>query len=95
MARRRYSKKSRGKKKFTLPVAAIAPIAIIAVNAMGQYQRGGFNEVKNVTLDAMVNPSKIVGFYSPVAAGLLVHMLASRLGANRMLGQAGVPILRI
>jgi len=80
---------------MTIPMAAVAPIAVIAVNALGQYQRGGFDEVKNTTLKAMSDPSQMLSFYGPVAAGIAVHLLASRFGANRMLGQAGVPLLRI
>lgn len=31
----------------------------------------------------------------PVMVGILVHKLAGRLGINRALGRAGVPIIRI
>jgi hypothetical protein len=31
----------------------------------------------------------------PIVGGLVVHKLASKLGVNRMLSQAGVPLLRI
>ncbi len=31
----------------------------------------------------------------PIVLGMLVHWIASRIGINRMLGMAGVPIIRI
>jgi hypothetical protein len=37
----------------------------------------------------------LVSNYKPLIAGLGVHWLASKSGANRMIAQAGIPVLRI
>ena len=37
----------------------------------------------------------LVENYKPIAAGLGVHILASKAGVNRAIAQSGIPVLRI
>jgi hypothetical protein len=76
-------------------MAIVAPIAIIGLNAVEQYQQGGWKSVRNNTAAAMTTPADMPGFYGPIAIGFGVHYLASKFGVNRALGQAHVPLIRI
>lgn len=101
MARR---KKTRSKPKFTLPVALMAPIALVAVGTAK-------NAVETSPQNALAVLGRVMTGYDsrdgkfhwdglkaglfPILGGAMVHKLAGALGVNRALGRARVPWLRI
>lgn len=98
------STKRRSRKSFTLPVAAMIPIAYVGYNA-ALY---AINQSPQVALEKttkwFTGYSLETGKWSwqnlkfglfPIAGGLIVHKVASKLGVNRMLGQAGIPWIRV
>lgn len=103
MARRR--KKKRGKRKFTIPVAPVAGLAVGMLKPAEEALKGNLNGViahlsMNYTgydpnaknFDVMRLKNGLV----PLVMGLLVHkFIGGTLGLNRMLGQANVPVIRI
>lgn len=91
------------RRKFTIPVALVGGVV-----GMPAVQRGVSNLLAGDINGLMRNLSQIVGVDQgkfnperlkenlvPLAIGVGVHIAARKLGVNRMLGQAGVPILRI
>lgn len=95
----------RGGKGFTLPVALLAGLAPALGQEISAYKSGGFGGVLQWTsllttgydpADNQWKPGVAMQyFYGPLAVGYVAHKLASRLGINRALGQAGVPIFRL
>lgn len=99
-------KKRRYSHKMTIPLAIVAgfvPLGVHAYNdarnwgawgqngAMAQaiQNLSGFNPFQNgFTPESLPN-----GLY-PILLGFAAHWGAGRLGINRMLGRAGVPLLR-
>lgn len=101
MAKAKARRKSAG---MTLPVAVLAGFAPLGVAALDGYKYSGFAGVgKRVALgltgfnteDQKWYPQEMLKVTAPILAGILVHKLAGRLGINRALAQAGVPIIRI
>lgn len=96
MAKKKYH---RGKKKFTVPVALAAPLAVMALDVGKKVMSNDLNGIKGtytgVWEDNKFNPNQIVDTYTPLVVGLGVHILASKLGVNKSIGQAGVPIFRL
>jgi len=100
-AKRAIRHKAKG---TTIPLAAIAgffPLAAISAKA---FKEGGLEAVAPTMCSVLTgyeprNKSFNVMYMKdgtfPILGGLLVHKLASKLGVNRMLAQAGVPLLRI
>jgi len=108
ISRRRYFRRARvhSKARFTLPMAIIAGFAPAAVGTIAGYKTYGINGAlselaKMFTGFDPYNPGLGFRFDSmkrglvPVMAGMLIHKLAARLGVNRMLSSAGVPIIRV
>ena len=106
---RRYRvSKNRGKPKFTLPLAVVGGFLPIATFAYNQVKSGGVSNLQYVTKrlipwDKDANGGKGAfntqylgqGLY-PIILGWLVHWLVgSKLGVNKMLTRAGVPLIRI
>jgi hypothetical protein len=85
---------------FTVPVAVLAGFApmISDVAQLGimqtphvvAYELLGYN-----TWDKTWKGDRAVKGWAPILAGFLVHKLAGKLGINRAIAQAGIPILRI
>jgi len=90
MARRRYKKKSRRSKAKSIPVAVMAPIAMMAVNPMKYAISGDVGKaflelrknVMGVEWDGSFNPGALVGTYTPIITGVVVHKLANKFGIN-------------
>lgn len=92
------------KKQFTLPLAVIAGFIPLGVS-MYSVQREMGTKAMLTTL-----PMRLIG-YNPntrtwnlgdmscgtfaIAAGFAAHMIASKLGLNRVLARSGIPIIRI
>lgn len=97
MARR---KKGRRTRKTTLPLAIIGGMLPVAAGvwsrrtsgtAIAEYLQAGFTGVSNGTFNVA---NLRLGLF-PVMAGFIVHSIAGKLGANRALGRARLPLIRI
>jgi len=104
MARKRGSKHhSRG--GFTIPVAVLAGFGPMASDVIHGYQTGGIASASNDLLanvtgyDARAKKwdfQLLARGMGPVVLGILIHkLIGGKLGVNRALARAGVPILRI
>lgn len=99
------AKTHRRKAGFTLPVAVIAGMAPIALHTMNGYKSGGISGALNdlsayttgyVPADNQWKAAHLIEGMGPVVAGILVHKyIGGKLGVNRMLANAGVPLVRI
>jgi len=102
MARRRYfTKKVRRKKSMTVPLAVVGgfvPTALGVWNrrssatAIGQYLQAGWTGVDST---GHFNLANLRAGAIPAIAGMIVHMLASKMGINRMIAAARIPLIRI
>jgi hypothetical protein len=92
----RYSKKSRkhSRRKMTIPLAPAAAIMAVAYTPVNQLIAGDFKGAQMSVINAFVGKDA-VPTYTVLATGMLAHLVASKVGANRMLGQAGIPFIRI
>ena len=108
MARNRGLQKYRGghhKKQFTLPLAVIAGFAPLAVDVGTQIKNGDWAQAGKVLVhntigyDGFNHNWNLSGFSHglfPIIAGILVHkFVGGRLGVNRMLANAGIPVVRL
>jgi hypothetical protein len=109
-ARRYFARKSSGLRKFTLPLAVVAGFAPIVMgtidhtrwNGLGGADGGIDWAIRGLT---GYSPNKAYGRTwefkrltagaLPILIGLLTHKIAGRLGINRMLASAGIPIIRL
>jgi hypothetical protein len=105
IVRYRSRPKARHSRKhgMTLPLAVLAGFAPLALNALKDYRDGGVPVMgKGLVLRTTgMNtetgkwmPEYLVQGMGPVVAGILAHKLASKLGINRALAGAGIPLLR-
>lgn len=100
MARR---KRNHSKRKFTLPLAVVGgfmPLitGIWARKDFGFAQIGQFilSSQTGFDWDGGFHPASLKYGLVPELGGFLVHWLVGgKLGVNRMLGKAGIPIVRI
>lgn len=99
-------KKSRRRNGFTLPIGIVAPMLITATKAIGVYQstnsfESAFRNYFAYYTGFTGNPAKTWEWeymkygLLPLGLGMITHKLAGRLGLNRMIASAGVPIVRI
>lgn len=108
ITRRVYVKsKRRGRKKMTLPITLIAPLALTGVKTIQESMRVSPVFGANHLIGAMtgVRPdAKEYGWKTfdfkrmndgaiPIGLGILVHKMAGPV--NRALGRAGVPWIRL
>ena len=98
MARRR-SKKSRGSRKMTMPLAVVAPVALlgydIATDVLGGQMDVAKAKLTGVTSDGRFDPKVLVKYYGPILAGVVVHKAAGMFGVNRVIANARIPFIRI
>ena len=90
MAKRRYGKKRRSGGSKKLPLAIVAPMAVVGYgiakdvmagnNIMAVVKMTGFDT--GSTSDRF-KPQYLVGTYGPILAGAMVHKVAGRMGVNR------------
>lgn len=104
VTRYRRPKRKHSKRKFTLPLAVVAGFAPGATFAYTGLKAGGVTGGMNNLayayggFDAGTGKFNMAGLYRgtiPAVGGFIIHMIASRLGVNRALASAGIPILRI
>lgn len=104
MARRR---RSRRRKSMTIPIAPILGLAAGALNefVLGRALAGDFvgagkaavHRYIGIDGDGNFDAAMLAQGLGPLVLGLLIHKFVggAPLHANRMLGQAGVPLIRI
>ena len=91
MARR---KKRRNNRQITIPLATLGGImAMPAVNKMvTNVLSGSFQYIPNNLAEIVKKPKENL---LPLFTGILVSMIASKLGVNRKLAQHRIPFIRI
>lgn len=99
------TKKKHHRKQFTIPMAVIGGFAPIMVKGLKGYQSGGatglLQEVTAYSTGYHIalkqwQPKLLIEGMTPVIVGGLVHkFIGGKLGINRMLANAGVPVLRL
>ena len=99
------AKKSKFKKrttKFTLPLAVVAGFTPTVVGVwnrrnsvadMAGYLQIGWTGISTDT--GKFNFQNLRAGMIPALAGFAVHMIAGKIGLNRAIARAGIPILRI
>ena len=97
------SAKKKGKHrrtKFTLPLAVVAGFVPVGVGLWNR--RGSSTEMGNFLqagFTGMSNGQFSLGNFKmgllPVAMGFVAHSIASKLGINRAIARAGIPLIRI
>jgi len=102
-ARRTSALRRRGKRAFTLPLAVLAGLAP-GIGQLWKAKSYGFSQVANVACRNYVgydpDSGRMTGAFLgygllPMLAGFLVHTLAGKVGVNRALGRAGIPVFRL
>lgn len=98
-------KTRRRRNSFTIPIAPMIPVTAIVYTHASELIRGvdPYTVLDRFSTEMVGYSFKYGGFSMeglkrgliPIGAGLLAHKVASKLGFNRMLASAGVPILRI
>lgn len=101
---RNKKKTRRRKNRFTLPLAVMAPTAYLGMNTITNFQKIGANAALAVLTNQLTgyDPrtnkwafSNMTHGLLPLLVGAFAHKAAGRLGINRMLSSAGIPIIRI
>ncbi len=105
--RRRYFSRARmprGKRKPTISLAIMGGMSVPVIQAVNVYKYAGVvNALSNFTQN-MTGFVPTTGEFHveyikkgllPVMGGALIHKVASMVGLNRMIAQAGVPFIRI
>lgn len=104
---RRYYHRAKGRAaKMTIPLAPAAGlVAMPAVGQVitdimtGQYQNIAphLGQIAGIPVGSggKFDRNVLQAQWTPFAAGMLVHIAASKLGVNRMLGRAKIPIVRV
>lgn len=94
-------------KKMTLPLAMLAGFVPLGgrlftagkLLAKGDYDGAGRYASLYVAgwdvNDKKFRPSALVNSWAPLVAGMMMHKVANRLGVNRAIASAGIPIIRI
>lgn len=92
------------KKPFTISLAIVGgfvPLALFAYD--GMVTKGPVNAASRIamrltgydTTQEKFYWKELVKGWTPILAGIIGHKVANKLGINRMIAQAGIPILRI
>ncbi len=103
-ARRRYfpRRSFRRAKKMTIPMAVVGGFVPTALGVwsrrsdateIGNFLQRGWTGIEPGTGKFNMANLRLGAF--PVLAGFLVHMIAGKLGVNRAIARAGIPLIRI
>lgn len=104
IVRYRKAKTHHRRQSMTIPVAVLAGFAPLGVAMVEGFQYNGLTGVaKRVSLgltgynpeDKHFYPNQMFRVAGPIVAGILVHKVAGKLGINRILANAGIPLLRV
>lgn len=97
---KKFHRRNGGVKIPVAVLAGFAPLALNVYNVSG----GGIGRMLWMATQAMTGydtdtkkwwaPNLMKGLV-PILMGITVHKIAGRLGINRALGQAGIPMLRV
>lgn len=102
MARSRFKVRHNGKRKLTIPVSIVGGFAPLAINTMRT--SGGWDRKLWMLTQATTGyDTDTQKFWLPnlnkgltwIVVGGLIHTLANRLGINRALSSAGIPLVRV
>jgi len=89
---------------MTLPLAVLAGFVPLGMRGYNGFKGNGWaGAVDGVSsgltgysiFEKSWHPEIMLANVTPILGGFLVHMIATRLGVNRALGRAKVPLLRI
>jgi len=102
MARRRGKRHTR-RNQFRIPLAIVAGLAPGVIRTVQGFQVGmepGFRDAAIIWTgyDTRANTWNYRNLWYgtfPLLIGVIIHNVASRLGVNRAIARAGIPILRI
>jgi len=99
------AKRSRGKRGFTLPLAAVGGFLPLGSDLVSAVRTGGMHSLQNDLIADLTGYNKRDDRWSwrymqsgtiPIVTGMLIHkFVGGKLGVNRALGQAGVPFIRL
>ena len=102
--RNRPVKKSRARRKFTVPIAVVAGLLPGLTYMTAGYTGGGFNGMARAASVAWTGFDPVSHTWQfqnmsrgmfPLLIGFVVHKAASLFGINRGLASMGLPIVRI
>lgn len=97
-------RKTRRKNGFTLPVAVAAPVAMMGMDIISEFQRVGAQGAFNLATSRVTGYSPDQKNFDirrfkynmlPIGMGLMVHKIAGKLGVNRAIAKSGIPWIRI
>lgn len=102
----RYVRRGRSRAaKTTIPLAVLGGFVPLGVRGYNGYKAnglvGGLDGISSgLTGYSVFDPQKwhpevVAQYAAPILGGFAIHWLAGRLGINRALGRAKVPLLRI
>lgn len=90
MARRKYGKKRRSGGSKKLPLSIAVPMGVVGYSVAKDAMAGNVNmaALRMTGFDAAspsnkFKPEYLVATYGPIMAGVFVHKIAGRMGANR------------
>ena len=98
------NKANRAKRKMTIPLAIVGGFVPLTLNLIDGYKVKGVSGVLDRLpgVFGVETDGTFVGWsvmqkrgVPAIAGGFLAHYLAQKLGINRMIAQAGIPLIRI
>jgi hypothetical protein len=96
-----WRKKKRGssRKAKAIPVAVALPLAVAAVDTFKYAQGGNWSSAAYVWTGVNKNggfdSSRVMQTYVPIAAGVVVHKVANRVGVNNFVRRVSMGYLSI
>ena len=100
----RTKKKKRSKRGFKLSLAIVAGLLPGVTNVYDGFKEGGLKGAGDTASMVYLGYDPIQGDWRPsmmwmglypLALGLIIHKAAGMLGVNRMLANAGIPVVRV
>lgn len=97
-------KNNRRKKSFTIPITVAAPLGYTAYNAYLYAKNQSISDAADKVSKWYTGFSLETGKWSadnlyfglfPLLVGMVAHKAANKLGVNRLLGAAGIPVIRV
>jgi len=92
---RAYRARRRGSKTLTIPLAVVGGTIAGFRQPINQAIAGDWAGAVNTLADSFTTVEGAKQTLIPIFIGFLAHYVAGKLGINRALGRARVPILRI
>ena len=96
MARKKYRGRHKAK---AIPVAVAAPLVAVGMEAASYAMAGSYGNMKwmftDITDSGDFQGGRLIKTYGPLAAGVVVHKVANRVGANNIVRRATMGFLSI